>query len=90
MHACPLFLHSCKHLIGGRDRTAIFDHSRCHVEEASFQEAVSDGEAQTTLVANIERKLCLCILSIVRYVLSKWFEPLPQAKKLSAWLPASG
>ena len=41
----PSLLYSNKLLIGRHDRTAIIDRSRCCVEEMSFQEAVSDGEA---------------------------------------------
>ena len=44
------FLHSRERLIGRRDRTAIIDRSRCRVEETSFREAVSNREAQPTLV----------------------------------------
>ena len=36
--------------IGRRDRTAIIDRSQCRVEEMSFREAVSNREAQATLV----------------------------------------
>ena len=39
-----------KRLIDMRDRTAIIDRFRCRVEETSFREAMSDGEAQPTIV----------------------------------------
>ena len=45
-----MFLRSRESLIGGRDRTATIDRSQCRVQETSFQEAVSNGEAQPTLI----------------------------------------
>ena len=50
------------HVHVGVDLTAIMEHPRCHVEEISFQKAMSHGELQPTLierlayVADIERK----------------------------------
>ena len=49
MHA-RVFLRLRESLIGRRDHTTVIDHFRCHVEETSFREAVSNGEAQPTLV----------------------------------------
>ena len=45
-----------------RDHTAIIDRSRC------FREAVSHREAQPTPtnVADVERKLLFCVLSLAR------------------------
>ena len=50
MRAHPSVLRSRKRLIGRRDRTSIIDRSRYRMEETSFREAVSDGEAQAALV----------------------------------------
>ena len=40
----------CKRLISRHDRTAIIGRSRCHMEETSFGEAMSNREAQPTLI----------------------------------------
>ena len=48
MYMC--ILYSRESLIGRRDRNVIIDCSQCRVEETSFREAVSNGEAQPTLV----------------------------------------
>ena len=66
-------------LIGRHDHTAIINRSRCRVEETSFQETVSNGEAQLILdiVTDIERKLFFCVLSIARYVSREYCERLP-------------
>ena len=59
-HAHQLFLRSRKLLIGRHDRTAVIACSPCRVEEAIFQEVVSNRKAQRSRgldgVADIERR----------------------------------
>ena len=91
MRVHPSFLCSCKRLIGRHDHTATTDRSRYRVEEMSFREAVSDGEAQPTLVqtrlSSRHRKKAVSLCLINRQVR---FERPPRAKKSIGLASASG
>ena len=91
MRVHPSFLCSCKRLIGRHDRTAIIDRSQYRMEETSFREAVSDKEAQPTLIqtrlCSRHRKKAVSLRLINRQVR---FKRPPRAKKAIGLASASG
>ena len=75
----PLFLHSCEHLIGRRDCTAISDRSHCHVEETRFRKLWATEKHSKPLhrladIVDVERRLSLlCLVTCqVRFAQAIW------------------